>query len=257
MFEIAVCDDCDMDRECLIKYIKKKANQYEMRIHQFSSGMDLLSVMNEIRFSAIFLDIQMKGMDGDETAKRIRHMDANLVLVFYTGFAEPSPRSIEVQPYRYIMKNMSDYQITAYVEASLDRMNEITSTSQLVANLNKKQIVIDSRHVVYIEKYRKNTRVHLAAYSFKLYNIEAEEDGGCPDIRIQEPLEDIYEKLKKYGFGCPHASYIINFSYLRACTNKELELADIPGIFPIARSKAKLFHELKERFIRAKYVKGV
>ena len=80
---------------------------YRLRIHEYESGKELLSAMNHIRFAAVFLDIQMKELDGEETAKRIRQLDSSLVLVFYTGFAEPSPRTIEVQPYRYIMKNKS------------------------------------------------------------------------------------------------------------------------------------------------------
>lgn len=65
----------------------------------------MLSAMKSIRFAVIFLDVQMKKMDGEETAKRIRCLDNNLVLAFYTGFVESSPKTLEVQPYRYIMKN--------------------------------------------------------------------------------------------------------------------------------------------------------
>ena len=38
MFEIAVCDDCKMDRERLIKHIDNKDNQYELRIRLFPEG---------------------------------------------------------------------------------------------------------------------------------------------------------------------------------------------------------------------------
>ena len=256
MFEIAVCDDCKMDRERLIKHIDNKENHYELRIHEYESGENLLSSMSDIRFSAIFLDIQMKEMDGEETAKRIRKLDANVVLVFYTGFVEPSPRTIEVQPYRYIMKNMSEGRIAEYVKDALERMSVIYSMPQIRANLYKKQIIIDPKHVLYIEKYKKNTRVHLAPFAYGIYGITVEKDGSGPVIHLLDPLEKTYERLKTYGFGCPHSSYIINFSFLRICTGKTLKLAGVPFDFPIARSMAKTFNEQKEQFIQAKYVRG-
>ena len=256
MFEIAVCDDCEMDRERLIKHIDNKDNQYELRIHEYESGEELLSAMSDVRFSAIFLDIQMQEMDGEETAKRIRMLDANVVLVFYTGFVEPSPRTIEVQPYRYIMKNMSERQIEEYVKVAMERMRAIYSMPQIRANLYKKQIIIDPKHVLYIEKYKKNTRVHLAPFAYGIYGITIEKDGSEPVLHLTAPLEKTYESLKAYGFGCPHSSYIINFSFLRICTGKTLKLAGVPFDFPIARSMTKAFSEQKERFMQAKYVRG-
>ncbi len=256
MYEIAVCDDCVADRNRLIKLIGNNVKHDEFRIHKFSSGLDLLKAMEDIQFAAVFLDIQMKKMDGELTAKKMRELDTNLILVFYTGYAEPSPRSIEVQPYRYIMKNMTDQQIDEYVSAALDRMMESYNIPHLITNLNKKQIVINPKHVVYIEKYKKSTRIHLVDYAYKRYHISADCNRKHPDIRLSEPLENTFEKLKKYGFGCPHASYIINFDYLQACTGKTLELTDTPGDFPIARSKAKAFNAAKAHFIQAKYVGG-
>lgn len=255
MYDIAVCDDCELDRRRLMKHIN--TNHYEFRIHEYESGNDLLRAMEVIRFVTVFLDVQMKGMNGEETAKRIRDLDTNLILVFYTGFAEPSPQSFEVQPYRYIMKNMSDSQINEYVRAALDHVLDIANMPNLLTNINKKQIVIKPEHVIYIEKYKKSTRVHIVQHSYKFYNIQPDRNGYYPEIRMSEPLEETYEKLNKYGFGYPHASYIINFSYLRTCTAKTFELADIPLIFHISRSKSKEFNEAKVRFIRAKYVGGV
>ncbi len=33
----------------------------------------------------------MNEMNGEETAVRVRQLDNNVIMVFYTGFAEPSP----------------------------------------------------------------------------------------------------------------------------------------------------------------------
>lgn len=252
IFDVAICDDCRMDRQYLKIQIEKLINgKGDIRIHEYESGADLLDAMKCIVFSAIFLDIQMEGMDGNVTAKEIRDMDKNVVLCFYTGFAEPSPVSFEVQPYRYIMKNMSEQQKETYINDILEQMLCISRMPMLTARVARQQVRIHAEHIIYIEKYKKSTRVHITESAFRFYGIESEET----DIRIQAKLDEVYELLKMYGFGWPHDSYIINFNYIFSCTSKILRLMETDSIFQITRSKAKEFNEKKTSYMCSKYVK--
>ena len=82
MFDIAICDDSELDRSLLIEDVRKCEKYREtVRFHQYSSGKELLAAMELTRFSLIFLDIQMQGMDGERTAEEIRKMDDSVVLV--------------------------------------------------------------------------------------------------------------------------------------------------------------------------------
>ena len=61
MFDIAVCDDSELDRNLLIEEIRKCEKYREtVRFHQYSSGKELLAAMELARFSLIFLDIIFK-----------------------------------------------------------------------------------------------------------------------------------------------------------------------------------------------------
>ncbi|WP_124066817.1 LytTR family DNA-binding domain-containing protein [Clostridium sp. E02] len=257
MFEVAICDDNPLDRKRLTERIERNMPETEkIRIHEYESGMNLLTALKNIRFSIIFLDVQMNGLDGEETAIRIREVDSNVILVFYTGFAEPSPRSFEVQPYRYIMKNMTDVVMDRYIKDSLEKMVEFGQAPLLTANMNRDRLFLRADDIVYIEKYKKNTRVHISENALRIYGVKLDECGVIPDIRIPDKLENIYEKLKEYGFGYPHDSYVINFKYLIYCTSKVLKLKDVDIIFQIARSKAQEFNLLKEEFMLSKYRDG-
>lgn len=257
MFEIAICDDNVQDRNRLSERIGKNIPEAEkIRIHEFDCGISLLGAIKSIRFSIVFLDVQMNGMDGEETAIRIRELDNNVILVFYTGFAEPSPRSFEVQPYRYIMKDMSEKIMDRYIKDALSKMIEFGQVPFLTANMNRERLFLRADDILYIEKYKKNTRVLISENSLHIYGIKPDEKGEIPDIRIPEKLEIIYEKLKGHGFGYPHDSYIINLKYLVYCTSKILRLKDVENTFQIARSKASEFSRIKEDFMLSKYKEG-
>ncbi len=257
MFEIAICDDSSEDRKRLIGRIGNNMPDIEkVRIHEYASGMCLLAALKNIRFSIVFLDVQMNGLNGEETAIRLRELDNNVILVFYTGFAEPSPRSFEVQPYRYIMKNMDDRVMDRYIQDSLKKMIEFGQAPLLTANMNRERLFLRADDIIYIEKYKKNTRVHISENAKRIYGVKNTGDGQVPDIRIPEKMDCIYEKLKGYGFGYPHDSYLINFKYLIYCTSKVLKLKDVDDAFQIARSKATEFNRLKEEFMMSKYREG-
>lgn len=255
MLRIAICDDNELDRRRLLAQIEAKKQEYEIQLQEFSSGEELLDAMQQVQFSGVFLDIQMQGMDGEAVARKIREKDAGLVLVFYTGFVEPSPVTFEVQPYRYIMKNMSEQQMEEYVTESMKKMQEQENVPRILVQAGKRQLFIRAEHVIYIEKYKRSTRVHISEYAYEGYGLEPDEEGKIPELRLHEKLGATYEALKKYGFGWPHDSYIINFLYLCSCTGKALQLAEIKNVFQISRSKAKEFQEQKDCFICSKYVK--
>lgn len=86
MLKIAIVDD---DNACLeqeaaytARYAKEKQLQIETSI--FHSGMELMKQLSN-RFDIIFLDIEMDGMDGMETAREIRKAGSDAVIVFITN----------------------------------------------------------------------------------------------------------------------------------------------------------------------------
>lgn len=52
----------------------------------------------------VFLDIQMPGLNGIETAKRLRQVDSKVMLIFTTALAQYAIAGYEVQAFDYILK---------------------------------------------------------------------------------------------------------------------------------------------------------
>ena len=58
-------------------------------------------------YHLIFLDIEMEGLNGIETAKLLRNIDKNFILIFVTSFEQYALESFEVSPFRYLIKPVS------------------------------------------------------------------------------------------------------------------------------------------------------
>lgn len=251
MYDVAICDDDVRDSEYLKQHIMRNKKYGELlRFHAYRSGKELLDAMKLIRFSIIFLDIEMEGMDGEDTAEEIRKQDNSVVLVFCTGRVEPSLRSFEVQPYRFMKKNMTNAELDGYIMASLERMAELADMPWLEAKRKGEKLYLRPGDIVYIEKYKKNTRVYLSEQAKIRYGIKTTSE----EIRIADKLENLYEQLKSFGFGYPHNSYIINFDFMLSCKDHEFRLEGIQNtIFKISRSRATEFKILQRAFLMKKY----
>lgn len=252
MDDIAICDDVAIDRKRLITHIRNhNADQDKIRIHEYDSGASLLKAMQEIKFSVVFMDIQMEDMGGYETASRLRKLDDRLILVYYSGTVDPSPKSFETDPYRYMKKNISDKAMDEYINVVITKMEKEREIPLLQVKVGKDSIYIKPDDIVYIEKYKRSMLVYLSEQAYNQYQVPA-----GSEIRIFDKLENFYTNFKKYGFGCPHGSFVINFRYLCSSTGKTLKLKNCDVIFAITQTKVKEFNKQKNEFMLSQYEEG-
>ena len=92
MLRIGICDDV-YDARLVLRAALERAlerRRVEGRFFEFSSGEGLLHWMegHAGELDLAFLDMELGGLDGMATARRLRAADAELQLVFVTGYAE-------------------------------------------------------------------------------------------------------------------------------------------------------------------------
>ena len=79
MLKIAVCDDEIGFTSKVETILKRTAREYgiQIDIDVFFDGLGLYKNIenNKTKYDLIFLDVEMKNMDGLETAKKIRKLD--------------------------------------------------------------------------------------------------------------------------------------------------------------------------------------
>ena len=90
MLRIAICDDEIAARDMLrIQLEKVLVESTEEIVYEFSS-VNAVSWLQKHpgEIDLLFLDVEMDGLNGMETAKKIRAFDKDLSLVFVTGYAD-------------------------------------------------------------------------------------------------------------------------------------------------------------------------
>lgn len=110
MLRIAMCDDEIGAREALYLLLDQELDEEsEQIVYEFSTGTAAASWLEKHpgEIDLLFLDVEMDGMNGMETAKKIRTFDSNLLIVFVTGFADYVFDGYSVGAMDYLLKPVS------------------------------------------------------------------------------------------------------------------------------------------------------
>lgn len=127
MLRIAVCDDSADARDALRLQLEKiLTDGTEEIVYEFSTGAGAVRWLERHpgEIDLLFLDVEMAGMNGMDAAGAIREFDAELIIVFVTGYADYVFDGYRVNAMDYIVKpanasRLSD--VLGRVRAQLNR----------------------------------------------------------------------------------------------------------------------------------------
>lgn len=223
MIRIAICDDekymSDQIQELACAFFGRRNR--EIAIRRFSCGQELLEYDGQI--DILFLDIQMKGMDGMETAKRLRAGKFRGFLIFITVLREMVFQSFEVQAYDYLLKPIEEARFEKTMERLLASMCSAGGSSLLVQKGYESRI-IQKEDIVFCEIIDRKIYLNLAS-------------GEVVDY--YERIENLETKLDSRFFRC-HRSFLINLGHLRGYKNGTAYM-DNGREIPVSRLRGKEF----------------
>lgn len=111
MLRIAICDDETDARDALRFQLEKiLIEDAEQIVYEFSSGTNAASWLanHPGEIDLLFLDVEMKGLNGMETAEKIRTFDEQIIIVFVTGYADYVFDGYHVGALDYLIKPASE-----------------------------------------------------------------------------------------------------------------------------------------------------
>ena len=107
MLRIGICDDESRARDSLRFQLEKVLEDREAEIvYEFSSGTVALSWLRNHpgEIDLLFLDVEMPGENGMDTAGKIREFDQKLLIVFVTGYSDYVFDGYQVGAMDYLIK---------------------------------------------------------------------------------------------------------------------------------------------------------
>ena len=232
MIRIAICDDekhmSDHIRAMASDFFRKKNREIQLRT--FLSGEELLNYDGQI--DILFLDIQMNGMDGLETARKLRAGKFRGFLIFITVLKEMVFQSFEVQAYDYLVKPVDEKQFGKTMERLYASMQNASEDSLLVQKGYEGRIIREDE-IVFCEVIDRKIYLNLVS-------------GEVVDY--YDRIENLETKLDSHFFRC-HRSYLINLKHLKGYKNGTAYMDNHKEI-PVSRLRSREFSDVVLQYMK-------
>ncbi len=134
----------------------------EYDIISAASGPEALEFIRaDAEIDAIVLDIKMAKMDGLETASRIKELNADIPIIFHTGYpGSYSEEDIEkgYQPFDYVGKNERPARLLRAVKNAVT-FHRLRSSQSTLVDLARREYGLVGKSAVMLEVYQKIEKI--------------------------------------------------------------------------------------------------
>ena len=227
MVLIAVVDDDPKDaallKECVESYCK--TNHHAAVIREFRDGLELIRSTDN--YDIVFLDIQMGQLDGLETARFIRKIGKESILVFVTNMAQFAIKGYEVDALDFILKPASMASIVYVMDKAMKRLDGSGSQTSFSLKTAEGTISLSANVIIYVAVFDHNLVYHTVR----------------GDYTVRGRLSDVSEKLDSRRFVLCSRSFVVNLRHVSNVTSDSVTIGG--DRIPISKSHRK---ELMQRF---------
>ncbi len=257
MLNIAVVDDEGIIREQIKDLIKTRKSDSD--VDTYSTGEEFLAVKKE--YDVIFLDIQMDGINGIETARKIRKQREEIicsgrdgmfrndvvrkesVIVFITGVKEYVFDAFDVSAFHYLLKPIEEKKFLevferAIIEAEKHKKLKKRGQAQLFLKTRTRNVTLNQNSILYIESRGKKVEVHTTNEMIEVY----------------AAIRDLEKQLDVCFYRC-HRGYLVNMAHIAEYTNESITLCNGECIL-LAKEKYGEFVKVYMRYLRNGGVAG-
>ena len=229
--KLAVVDDEKKMTELLSDYISRFAEEKQMpvQVSVFHHPNDFLTKYTK-DYDLVLMDIEMPGLNGIETARELRKMDARVVLMFITHMAQYAINGYEVEAVDFIVKPVS-YPDFAMKLAKALRYVKRNEEKRLVLNTPDSVVHISLGDIYYVEVIRHYLVYHTVSGNYTVRGV----------------LKEMDELLAEYHFVRSNHCYLVNLKYVESITGNLVKVAG--DELQISRNKKTEFMMAFTRYV--------
>ncbi|WP_019536400.1 LytR/AlgR family response regulator transcription factor [Paenibacillus ginsengihumi] len=211
---VMIAEDERLAREELI-FLLSQEQDVEL-LPWASNGTELLELASRHRPQVVFVDIQMPGPDGMETAEKLLQSEHPPYIVFATAFEQYAIDAFRLEAVDYLLKPYDQERLGRTLQRIRHKLSStaIPRTGEsrarpaaplradaagvkpkLLIDNGSRIIVVDPAEIAFASKEEKWTRIHMM-------------DGQVYAARLT--LQELEEQLGSPGFFRTHRSHLVN-----------------------------------------------
>lgn len=226
MIKIAIVDDdisyANQLEEYLRKYESDFSESFEVKV--YLDGDTLVEDYHS-QFDIIFMDVEMRFMDGMSAAEEIRKVDKEVVIIFITNMPQYAIRGYAVEALDYILKPVNYFAFSQRLSRAISRMKKREQKS-LIIPVKGGSVRLDVGTIHYIESQGHDIIYHTTT-------------GEYVSTGTMKELE---ESLKSFHFFRGSKWYLINLQQVEALGDGSAKLKGGKDV-PLSRGRKKEFME--------------
>lgn len=199
MINVAVVEDDEVSAKTLERYLKRYGEETgeDLNVTRFCDGDEIASDYKPL-FHIIFLDIEMRRLDGMRTAEIIRTMDRDVILIFVTNMAQYAIKGYAVDALDFLLKPLPYFAFSQQMKKCVERI-KCRNNCYLLLPTENGIIKMDVSQIVYIESIKHKMFVHTSDETYVF---------TCTMRELEEKL------LSRNFFRCNNG-YLVNLAHVK------------------------------------------
>ncbi len=232
MFRIAICEDENVILEYESSLVKEwaQARGFEAELDTYISAEQFLfESEDKSPYDLLIFDIQMKGMNGMELAKKLRGRGADSAIIFVTGIPDYAIEGYEVGAVRYILKPVKSDVLHGLLD-SIFAERQKKSEDYFVLGQGADLEKIPFEKIIYIEA--RGHYVYMKGTGF--------------EREWKSAFSQAAGAFETKSFFCLRRGLLVNLQHVSKITRTDCVLDDGEQL-PVARG---VYKDLNEAFIK-------
>lgn len=212
-----VLEDHENDRNRLISFIARYAQEHSVKIETVSFGNGLELIRNySADFDLLFVDIELPGLDGMKVSEKIRDMDPLIPIIITTNMAQYAIKGYEVDALGFIVKPLPYTMFSYYFTKALikcERNGKEKKNKTIIlhsASGSMRNVFISD--IMYILKDKNYIVYHLSDHS---------------QIKERGTMKDILPRFENTSIRQCSSGCMVNLRHVRQKVGNDVFVDDV------------------------------
>lgn len=195
---IALCDDdisdIERERELIESTLTELSEDISWEIDAFTSSEDMLN--SGKTYSMIFLDVQMNGMNGIETAEELHKLSPVSLIFFVTHHEDYMDEALDSHAFRFWTKPINRTRLIYGIKSAVKKLGMYRRQVSIV--IDKKCEKIPLKDIIYVYHSRRATYIVTTDKTYE----------------TNHTFKSVTNQLTDDCFVITHASCCVNMNYV-------------------------------------------